>query len=327
MPDKQIFKRAFKKYQSWFGILISVFFLYLIIRQISPNQFFQTFSQISYFPLLPAIIIYFGGVYFRALRWRYLLKPVKDISILLSFKVISIGYMANNILPLRAGEFYRAHLLGLREGISRTAVFSSIVLERVFDGLSMLVFLAVLSLIIGLPLPGWAHTVAYLSFAIFISLITFFILLVMFPEKISQIITNILRLFPEKLANPLNKFLMNSIEGLKSLQGIKSILIVLLLSLSAWLFEAGMYYFLFFSYKLGINYFAALLLVALINLGILIPSAPGYVGPFEFFCTKTLAIFSISASTAFSYSVLLHFALFLPITLLGLYYFFMLRQS
>ncbi|MFC1851674.1 lysylphosphatidylglycerol synthase transmembrane domain-containing protein [candidate division CSSED10-310 bacterium] len=317
-------KPKLKSSQNWIGFIISLIFLVLILKSVERKQFFEVIRNVKYWPILPALLVYFIGVYFRAVRWQILLQPIKDIPLTIQFKIITIGYMANNLLPLRAGEFYRAHLLGKKEDISRSAVFSSIVLERVFDGLAMLFFLAILSLILVAPFPGWVSVVAYFSFSFFLCLFLFFLLIVTSPAKFSSILEVMLKVVPSRFRQSARNLSHNALTGLESLKGWKVIIKVLIISIITWLFEASMYYFLFYSFTFHVEYLGAVLLVTLVNLGIMIPSSPGYVGTFEFFCTHTLAIFSVSETVAFSYSILLHFILFLPITLVGLYHFWSL---
>jgi glycosyltransferase 2 family protein len=303
--------------RTWFGILISILFLVLIFRSIDAHELATTLANVTIWPLFPAIAVYFVGVYFRTIRWQLLLSPLTTISPFLSFRVISIGYMANNVFPLRAGEVYRAHLIGQSKSISRTAVFSTIVLERVFDGLTMLIFLTVIVTGSTVPFSPPLTTVAFFSSIFFGGLLLVSLILVFSPRWFLRIVEIILRFLPEKAATSIRGIILAALSGLESLRGWWSVSKVLLLSILAWLSESMMYYFLFISLSLPVGFSGALLLVAIVNLGIMIPSSPGYVGTFEYFCMQTLAVFKVDPTLALSYAVLLHFALFLPITVTG----------
>lgn len=321
LPTKRNWTAFFTDYKSWIGIIISIFFIWLVLRRIELDQLYNIFTTVTLWPILPAILIYFCGVYFRSLRWFLLLRPLQKISIWLQFKVICLGYMANNILPFRAGELYRAHVLGTRTQISRTAVFSSIILERVFDGLVMLFFLGLSVFYLPQKFPSTILWITYFSLFLFGGLFILCILVVLYRHPITRIISWFTQLLPVKIGDFFLSIFAKSVEGLTSLKGITVIMLVFLVSVLSWFCEAAMYYFLFFSLHLGLSYGIAVFLVAIINLGIMIPSSPGYIGTFEYFCVITLSMFSVADNVALSYSLLLHFLLLLPITLVGSYYF------
>ncbi|MBN2382434.1 flippase-like domain-containing protein [bacterium] len=314
----------FRDSKSWIGIGISVFFIVLIARQIHYDQLRDTFSTIQRWPILPALFIYFCGVYLRALRWQILLAPLKLIPSHFQFKVVCLGYMANNILPFRAGEFYRAHIMGQREGIARTAVFSSIILERVCDGLVMLFFLGTSTFFLQNALPIPFQMIMSFSLLFFGGLFIVFLVMVWNQTVSIRLFTRLTNLLPQRISAKFSDLFEHALSGLASLKGIKTSAAVFFLSVLSWLCEAAMYYFLFFSMDIDLSYEVSVLLVAVINLGIMIPSSPGYVGTFEYFCILTLTFFHIPYTVAFSYSLFLHFLLFLPITCVGFYYFWIL---
>lgn len=303
------------------GVTISIFFLYLVFRQIDFHELLEIFSTISLYSIGPAIGIYFFGVVFRTFRWKVLLSPVKELSLREVYSIIAIGYMGNNIFPLRAGEFYRAHLLGRREGISRSAVFSSIVLERIFDGMTMLLFLSIVSLLIVGPFPDWMQSVTVIASIIFFVLYFLSFLLVLYPEKFRKLFLFFIMFLPHDYQKKLTGFFDNIVSGLHSLSGIRMTIVAILYSIAAWLCESGMYYFLFDAFDIELSFVAALLLIAVINLGIMVPSSPGYIGTFEWFCIQTLVFLKVNETVSLSYALLLHVSLFFPITLVGIYYF------
>src|SRR5207249_8500195 len=107
-------------------------------------------KQANYWFLLPALVVYFLGVWLRAARWRYLLQPVQPIAVKRLFPVVVIGYMANDVLPARLGEVVRAYVLGEQEGVPKSTALATILVERMFDGISMLLFVASVGLFIPL---------------------------------------------------------------------------------------------------------------------------------------------------------------------------------
>src|SRR5258707_12168381 len=132
-----------KKWQFWFGVVISILFIRLSVRGLKLNEFWGAVKQANYWWLIPGIAVYFVGVWVRAWRWHYLLKPIKEIPTRNMFPISTIGYMGNNIYPARAGEVLRAVILKRKEGVSVSASLATIIVERIFDGVVMLSFVFV----------------------------------------------------------------------------------------------------------------------------------------------------------------------------------------
>jgi glycosyltransferase 2 family protein len=133
--------KSMKRWQFWVGVLISLFFMYIALRGLHLEDLGDAVQNANYWWLLPGVLVYFVGVWARAWRWHYLLRPVKKISTRTMFPVVAIGYMGNNIYPARAGEVLRAVVLKRREGVPVSASLATIIVERIFDGVVMLGFI------------------------------------------------------------------------------------------------------------------------------------------------------------------------------------------
>ena len=129
-----------KRWQFWLGMLISALLLFFALRGLKLGEAWQALRGAQYLWLLPGVAVYFVGVWVRAWRWHYLLRPLKTISTRTMFPIVTIGYMGNNIYPARAGEVLRAVILKRREGVSVSASLATVIVERVFDGVVMLAF-------------------------------------------------------------------------------------------------------------------------------------------------------------------------------------------
>ena len=136
----------------WLAIGASLLFLGLFFARIDPGETWAKLGEANYLLVPPAIAVYFAAVYFRSLRWQYLLSPMKRLAVARLYPVVVVGYMANNLLPVRLGEVVRAYYLGEREKVSKVSSLATIAVERVFDGLTLLFLAAVVSLF--LPLVG-----------------------------------------------------------------------------------------------------------------------------------------------------------------------------
>ena len=132
-----------KKWHFWLGVLISVLFIWLALRGLHLDEFWDVVKQANYWWLLPGVAVYFVGVWVRAWRWHYLLGPIKKIPTRTMFPITTIGYMGNNIYPARAGEVLRAVVLKRREQVPVSASLATIIVERIFDGVVMLAFVFV----------------------------------------------------------------------------------------------------------------------------------------------------------------------------------------
>ena len=139
------------KYGYWFGFVLSLFFLVIFFRKIDLVTIWNSFLSVEYLYVIPLVVFNIFSFWVRAKRWQYLLAPIKKIKISPLFHATAIGFLANNILPARIGELVRAYVLGSKEKISKTSSFATIVVERLFDGFTILLLFLVV--ILFLPFP------------------------------------------------------------------------------------------------------------------------------------------------------------------------------
>jgi uncharacterized protein (TIRG00374 family) len=320
-----------KKWQFWLGVLISIVFIWLSLRGLRLNDFWSTVQKANYFWLLPGIGVYFIGVWVRAWRWHYLLGPIKKIPTKTMFPITTIGYMGNNIYPARAGEVLRAVILKRKEGVPVSASLATIIVERIFDGVVMLAFIFVnlseLAKLTGASgFVGNIQQVAFIGTGVFLGALGLFLLAAMFPQVTARIGSWVIeRLTPKRLheniAGVMNKFL----DGLASLRSPFNVLMVFFTSVIIWLLETGKYWFVMHAFNFHVSFFALMLMNGIVNLATTIPSAPGYIGTFDAPGIAVLTAYGVDQATAAGYTLTLHVALWLPITLLGAY--FMAREG
>jgi uncharacterized protein (TIRG00374 family) len=316
-----------KRWQFWLGVAISAFFLYITLRGLPLQDLGAALQQANYWWLVPGIAVYFLGVWARAWRWHYLLRPIKAVPTRKMFPIVAIGYMGNNIYPARAGEVLRAVILKKKENVPISASLATIIVERVFDGVVMLAFV-----FINLPelarmtahsgFVGSIQTVALWGTGAFIGALAVFLLAAMFPERTLALLAGVVRRFvparfQEKVLGVSTRFL----GGLESLRSPREALMVFLTSVVIWLFETGKYWFLMHAFPFRVSFFALMLMNGISNLVTTIPSAPGYVGTFEASGIAVLVAYNVERAIATGYTVVLHLALWFPITALGAYYF------
>lgn len=308
-----------KNWRLWLGLAISVAFIALALRGQDLGEVRRALAAADYRYLPGALLLYFAGVWVRALRWRALLAPVRRLTARQLFPVIVIGYMANNILPWRIGEFVRAHVLRERQQIPTSASLATIAVERIFDGLTMLAFLLIASLFI--PLNAQLRRLAFVATAIFGVLLLALVVLVASDSLRARILALVTRPLPAALGSRLRDLAESFVGGLRILRSGRELGIVTLTSLLAWGLESAMYLTLAPAFRLPLGAAGALLATAVANLATLIPSTPGYVGVFETGIVLVVnGLLGFGAETALSYAIVVHAALYIPITIWGFYY-------
>ncbi len=307
---------------------MSALFVWLALRGLKIDQVLKDMREANYWWLAPSILVYFLAVWARTWRWDYMLRPLKKISLVRLFPVVVIGYMGNNIFPFRAGELLRSFVLREREGVAISASLATVVVERVFDGLVMLAFVFLALPVTPIPGDGSGRIrtlVIGASIAFFVAMIIFFILAAM-PERfmaLAQWFAD--RLLPQRFAEPLLGFLERFLDGLASLRSFRSVIMIFLSTVVIWLLETLKYWFVMQAFPFQVSFFALMLMNGVVNLATTLPSAPGYVGTFDEPGIEILKLFAVNENTAAAYTLVLHAALWLPITLLGIY--FMIREG
>ena len=320
----------------WFGLAVSLVFLFLLFLRVDVGDTVRSLGEANYLFVVPAVGLYFVAVVFRTLRWRFLLSHLKPISTERLFPVVVVGYMANNLLPIRLGEVVRSYYLGQREGVSKSAGLATIAVERVFDGLTLLFFLAVASVV--LPIGGLVKDLAedtgvptvlliVITTVPFVFALGTLVAVAYRPAWPVRLAERATRRLPEKLGPSIVEVVGLFVSGVASLRDPRRLLALFLLSLPVWLMEAAMLYVIGFSFDLqdsfssqGMMIAAILATTATANLATSLPSSQGGIGPFEFFSTATLVVLGVSGPVATAYTVTVHAALLAPVTLLGFVY-------
>jgi glycosyltransferase 2 family protein len=318
-----------KRWQFWVGVAISVFFLWLVGRNLDFRGFWSAVKAANYWWIIPGIAIFFVDVWVRAWRWHYLLRPVKSVPTKVMFPIVCIGYMGNNIYPARAGEVLRAAVLKKVEDVPMSASLATIIVERIFDGVVMLSFIFVnlgelSKLTHGSGVIGSVsiQKVALIGSLAFFGALVVFILAAMFPKYTQATATwFIQRLVPARFREKTTGIVFKFLDGLESLRSPRDVLMVFFTSVIIWLLETGKYWFVMHAFNFSVSFFVLMLMNGVVNLATTIPSAPGYVGTFDAPGIAILSAYGVDPAVAAGYTIVLHIALWVPITLLGAYYF------
>ncbi len=324
-----------KRWQFWFGLAISALFLYLVLRKIDFPQLWLVLIEANYVWLIPGVAVYFIALWVRSWRWHYLLRPLKPITTRTLFPIVTMGYAANNIFPARAGEVLRAVVLKRQEGVNIPASLATIIIERMFDGIVMLGFVFV-NLAELTRLTSVSLDVAGIKFGIrevaiwgsvaFFGALALFLVAAMFPAPTDRLVTWLIaHLVPVRIREKTLGVIRRFLEGLKFLRSPFDVLMVFFTSVLIWLLETVKYWFVMHAFSFSVSFFALMLMNGVVNLATTIPSAPGYLGTFDLPGIAVLQAYNIPREIAASYTFVLHFALWFPVTALGIYY--MVREG
>ncbi len=309
-----------KRWQFWLGLAVSALFLYFAVKGLDLAQAWLYMKTARYWWLLPGVAIYFCGVWARTWRWHYMLRALKPVPLGRLFPVVCIGYMGNNIYPARIGELLRTYVLKRKEGVSISASLATILVERIFDGVVMLLFV-----FIGLPLvpaipDEWRRFVILFSLLFFGALGVFFAIAAS-PRRSRAIYSWVIdRLVPRRFREPVRGFADRFMDGLYFLRSGRDVAMIFVTSLVVWLAETGKYWFVMHAFDFSVSFFVLMLMNGVVNLFTTFPSAPGYIGTFDAPGIRVLAAFGIQPEVALAYTVVLHVALWFPITALGAWY-------
>ena len=319
----------------WLAVVVSALFILLLFYQVDLGEIRSALLEANYLYVAPAIAFYFGAVYFRSVRWRYLLSPLRTIPVSRLYPVIVIGYMANNLLPARLGELVRCYYLARRERFNSSAALATIAVERVYDGVTLLAFAAVAAPVLlvlgqfdggsGISRTAWI-LVGGLMVALFLGALVFLTCLSVVP-RFKDFVQWCTGVIPARWGrSQVQNLVLTFVEGLKVLSSPKQHLTLFVFSLPVWLLESSTYFLI--GYSFGIDQFfnsvwvyilVVLLLTATSNLATSLPTAIGGIGPFEVVAQQTLLALGVGASVGATYAGFVHLiALWLPVTLAGL---------
>ena len=304
------------------GISISIFLLIIVFKNIEFDKFWQAMVTANYWYLLPTVLLTFVCMWIRAVRWQLLFEPIKKIGIHPLFSATLIGFMANNLLPARLGEFVRAYVIGRQENVAKTASFGTIVVERIFDGLVLLSFL-IISFVTNTTLPSYIVYISYLLCGIYVVALFFLFYLVIQPARALTMLDRIIRVMSVTMAQRVGSIIDSFIDGLQILRQGPRMMGVLVLSFVLWVVNGLSIYIALLAFNIQLPFVASLLIMAITGFGVTIPSSPGFVGTFHASCVIGLALFSISQTDALSFAIVYHASQFIPITLVGLIYLWM----
>jgi len=302
------------------GVIVSAFFIYLALPGLHLPTVVEALRTANYWWLVPSIAVYIVGLWVRTWRWQYTLRPVKLVPAVTLFPMVCIGYFGNNVLPFRAGELLRSYVLKKREQIAISTSLATVIIERLTDGLVMILFVFIA--LPFAPMPEFYRNVVIAMTLMFLIATAVFMWMASQPERVERfyglLVSALLRGRVRKQTDTLyHRFML----GLRSLSEPSDVIMIFMTSILVWLLETLKYWFVMHAFDFSVSFIVLMLMNGLVNLATTLPAAPGYIGTFDTPGIKTLETFGVDPSIAASYTFTLHAALWVPVTLLGAYFF------
>jgi uncharacterized protein (TIRG00374 family) len=324
-------RNPFLDWKGALGVAISIGLLWFAFRDVHLAEVWARIRAADPFLLALSALLVTLPFPLRALRWKPLLRPAyADTRFRPRFAATTIGFMANNLLPARVGEFARAYALSRLEPVRVSASFGSLVVERLFDGL-----MVVLLLLIALAWPTFPSvpgrdfgTIALWMGGAFAAGFAVILVMVARPERAVRVFESVARYLPRSVRRPVVDALDAFLEGLSALRDPRLVIEIFLWSVVTWLVADLGIWVGMLAFGIQAPFIAAVFLQSVIALAVAIPSAPGFFGVFEAAARVGLVeVWGVASSSAVAFAVGVHLVGFIPVTAVGLYYLWRLGIS
>lgn len=308
------------------GVAVSIVLLWWTLHDITVSEVVGHIRQVRIVPFIGCIVTATLVFPLRTLRWRYLLRlDGTALPFTPMWHALAIGFMANNLIPARAGELARSLAVHRLTGVRFTTAAASIAVERVMDGLTLLTLLIIAMFAGGFDASTAVGSVTLgqvvtLTAGVFLGLLAGAAFAVYQPRMAIAVCRRVSEvLLPARWSEKVVHVVEGLLAGLDTLRDAKRFAAVAVWSFIVWGVNGLSFWLCMVAFNLDVPGSAALTLQSLIAFGVAVPSAPGFFGPFEAVTRATLPLYDVSVDVAVSYAFGYHLFTFLPITLLGLW--------
>ncbi|MDO9229848.1 MAG: lysylphosphatidylglycerol synthase transmembrane domain-containing protein, partial [Syntrophales bacterium] len=298
------------------GLALSALLVWLSIRGIEFRGVIDGFRTIRCGYVLPAVAAMFLMQLLRSIRWGLILRPIGKVDQLSLFSVTSVGFLAIIAIPARLGELARPYLIAKKSRIPMSSALGTIFVERVLDSLTVLI-IAVLALFFT-PLPPWLVRSSVLFLLVTLGLFAVMIRVIVRREATLRILAPLIERLPARYAGAVNRLIDHFIEGFRIVVDPALLFSATLLSIVIWLVDVVVIYLLFLAFDLHLPVAAAFVLMIILIIGIAIPTAPGFIGNWHYFCILGLGLFGIPKTDALTFAIIYHALSIGIVILLGL---------
>ena len=309
------------------GIAVTVFLLWYVLRDVAFGEVLANIARGNFLYLGASVFVATFGFFIRALRWKVLLTPVRpDTGLRSRFAGVSIGFMANNILPARVGEFARAFAFSKLEPVSATAAFGTLVVERFMDGDVLLLFLILPVFTPGFPsvdaLAGGSGE-SLVRFAVVGVLAVLGVLVAMaaLPSGFIWLAERLVVVFPSGLRDKLLDALHGLLDSIAIMRDPKLLAAGFAWSFLFWTWHGLSFWLGMLAFGIDTGFVSAIFTEAVVGFAVAVPSAPGFFGTFHFGAEFALtSVYGVPATESLAFAFAYHFGGWIPITAIGLWY-------
>ena len=301
------------------GLAVGLTFLLLAFRNTDLAAIGDAFrsANLLYVPLvLLALVLFF---WIKTVRWALLLTPLRKIPSAQLFPLTVIGYASNILLPAQLGELVRSYLVSNKCGLPAGPVLVTVILERMFDFLTILLFVAIL-----VPLvpntPDVLILAAKICGGIGAALLSGALLGATRPQFVTRLFHIATRWLPGAISDPLGRQFTLAIRGLQSLTSFKMLIALSGWSIVQWLLMGLCTWFAILAFDIDVPVSAAYVVLAVVVVGMTIPNSPGFFGTMQLCFTIGLGAFGVPAGMAIAASVLFHATVFISVGVGGIFF-------
>ena len=313
--------------KTFVGVLITALLLWWALSGVTFLDVWENIRQGNLTLLFASVFVATFGFLIRALRWKVLLTPVKaNTSIHSRFAGVSIGFMVNNLLPARVGEFARAYAFSKLEHVTASAAFGTLVVERFLDGVVLLLFLTLPVLTPGFPsaeafsggLGGVLLRTGTVAVVVVMVLLVF---MAVWPRKFLDAAEGVSRLLPEGIERRLASGLEAFVDSVAIIKDFRLLFLGFVWTLFFWLWHGVSFWLGMLAFGIDTGFVSAIFTEAVVGFGVAIPSAPGFFGTFHASAKFALSdVYGVSEASSLAFAFGYHIGGWIPITVIGLRY-------
>ena len=313
VPVKEARKGVHGSVRLLLGLLVSFFCLVLVLQGVQWDAVVASLGNVRLDLLAVAVVVEFLTFWAIAARWRCLFMPHASPSGARLFEILTIAQLVNGVFPAKLGPLVRAYLAGRGESEGVAFALTTIVGEKLLEGLSLLVIGAVLLPFV--PLADWLRPASWATAALLLFALALVVWIAFRQETAGRWLEGWLARWPRLLG-----VARSALAALTVWRDRRAILALVGWSVVIWAITVLLNQLLLWSLGIDVPLVAPLLLLVVLQIGVRVPSSPGSIGVFHYLSVLTLSLFGVEKDLAFSYGLLLHLVTYLPPSLLGIAY-------
>lgn len=300
------------------GVAVGLLFLLLSLSHTNIDEIFHLLSDHArLWAALPFLVAYAVFFLIKSIRWQLLLKPVATASFREVFPAIMIGYSGNVMFPAQLGELARTYVLGKRLGIKNSPILATIVLERLFDILSVLL-LFLLVLFTSIKEFPFLKIPSYVFGALFLGVASLLVLAVYKNDMFMALCSICSRMLPRRVRSYLLFQMEQGVAGLQILRNPRQLSMVLAISLVLWFVMAFSTYIVLAAMEIDVPFQAAMVVLVFVILGLSLPTSPGFIGTIQLSFVIALAPYGIGSESAVAASIYYNLLITVPPVAVGI---------